>query len=102
MKEHVACLLSLLTSHVAKSMLSCLMLIGLAVVYRDTCKDNLGFRYAGRRFVWEPSFVLRLRFVLGAGRIIQGGYAKVDGPLAKKRGTKFYSVQRSAFLGSEE
>jgi hypothetical protein len=56
---------------------SCIMLASLTILYKDNRKGNLGYPYAGGSG-WEPSFFLRLRFVLGAGRIIREGYSKVN------------------------
>jgi hypothetical protein len=57
--------------------LSCMMVLSLIFLLSDKKKGALGHPYAGFRFGWEPSFLLRLRFVLGAGRIIEDGFYKV-------------------------
>jgi hypothetical protein len=44
----------------------------------NNLKGGVGYPYAGGVGWWEPSFFLRLRFVLGAGRIIRAGYEKVS------------------------
>jgi hypothetical protein len=50
------------------------------LLYKNNRKGGLGFQYAGKS-EWEPSFFLRLRFVLGARHILQDGYSKVNGAI---------------------
>jgi hypothetical protein len=40
--------------------------------------DNYGYPYVGYKFRWEPTFWLRLRFVLGAVDILRNAYYKVQ------------------------
>jgi hypothetical protein len=40
--------------------------------------DNYGYPYIGYKSWWEPTFWLRLRFVLGAVDILRDGYYKVQ------------------------
>ncbi|PVH92285.1 cytochrome P450 [Periconia macrospinosa] len=60
----------------ATIMLLCVFVLSFAYVHAVSLKKNISYPYAGIRFRLEPKFLLRLRFVFGAGSILQDGYSR--------------------------